>query len=198
MTATVEGVDPSDVIPGSIKLNGSVSPTSIAAGSLVLNFDRQEAVKSAGTLVSGPFTVFVTGSLVDVPGSPKLFEARATLQVLALIEVEIDIKPGSDDNPINLGSNGNVPVAILGSEFFDVTTVDPATVTLASGSIKTKKNGSPQFGFEDVNGDGFKDMVVHIQTQGLQLTSTDVTAQLDGFTEDGTPILGTDSVRVKP
>ena len=42
----------------------------------------------------------------------------------------IDIKPGSCPNPFNGKSKGSVPLAILGSADFDVTTVDPATITL--------------------------------------------------------------------
>ena len=42
----------------------------------------------------------------------------------------IDIKPGSCPNPFNGKSKGSVPVAIIGSADFDVTTVDPATITL--------------------------------------------------------------------
>jgi hypothetical protein len=46
-------------------------------------------------------------------------------------EVAIDIKPGSCPNPLNLGSRGKLPVAILGSEELDVAEIDVATVTLA-------------------------------------------------------------------
>ena len=42
----------------------------------------------------------------------------------------IDVKPGSCPNPFNGKSKGSVPVAIIGSADFDVTTVDPATITL--------------------------------------------------------------------
>ena len=37
-----------------------------------------------------------------------------------LMEIEIDIKPGSDRNSINPMSKGVIPVAILGSDEFDV------------------------------------------------------------------------------
>lgn len=43
---------------------------------------------------------------------------------------DIDIKPRSCPNPLNTGSNGLLPVAILGTEDFDVTTVDPTTIQL--------------------------------------------------------------------
>lgn len=44
--------------------------------------------------------------------------------------VFVDIKPRSCPNPINIGANGTLPVAILGTSDFDVTTVDPSSVKL--------------------------------------------------------------------
>jgi hypothetical protein len=46
------------------------------------------------------------------------------------ILLSVDIKPGSCPNPLNLKSKGALPVSVLGTEEFDVTTVDPATVTI--------------------------------------------------------------------
>jgi hypothetical protein len=48
----------------------------------------------------------------------------------AQVQVEVDIKPGSCPNSFNGKSMGNVPVAIVGSDEFDVTTVDLTTITL--------------------------------------------------------------------
>jgi hypothetical protein len=47
------------------------------------------------------------------------------------IDADIDIKPGSCPNPFNGKSHGSVPVAIVGSADFDVTTIDPASLELA-------------------------------------------------------------------
>jgi hypothetical protein len=44
--------------------------------------------------------------------------------------VAVDIKPQSCPNPINVGAQGVLPVAILGTASFDVTTVDPSSVKL--------------------------------------------------------------------
>ena len=51
-----------------------------------------------------------------------------------VIEVAVDIKPQSCPNPLNVKGKGVLPVAILGTEDFDVTQVDPATVELAGVS----------------------------------------------------------------
>ena len=114
----------------------------------------------------------------------------------AVLTVAIDIKPGSFPNSINLGSGGLVPVAILSNADFDATTVDPSTVTLAGAQVALKGKGTLMSSVEDVNGDGLLDLVVHVRTDALQVTQTDTEAILQGETLGGTPIEGTDSVRI--
>ena len=115
-----------------------------------------------------------------------------------VIPVVIDIKPGSFPNSINLGSGGNVPVAIFSSSTFDATTVDPTTVTLADAAVKVRGKGKPAASQEDVDGDGLLDLVVHIDTSLLNLTDGDVVADLNGQTLDGQAIHGSDTVRIVP
>src|SRR6266571_162320 len=55
-----------------------------------------------------------------------------------VITVAIDIKPGTTVNTINLGSGGNVPVAILSSDRFDATAVDARSVRLAGAGVALK------------------------------------------------------------
>lgn len=110
--------------------------------------------------------------------------------------VDIDIKPGSYPNSINLGSSGNIPVAIFSRADFDATTVDPTTITLADAMVCVKGKGTPMYSLNDENGDGITDMIVHMETSGLKKTDGDTTAQLKGYTNNGTPISGEDSVRV--
>ena len=112
----------------------------------------------------------------------------------SVIQVEIDIKPGSDPNCFNNDGKGVIPIAILGSSTFDVTQVDPLTLSLNSQTVKTKGNGDPQTNIEDVNGDGFDDLVVKIiDTDGTYEVGTG-TATLIGQLFDGTQIEGTDSI----
>jgi len=73
---------------------------------------------------------------------------------LNYIQVDIDIKPGSYPNSINLGSNGMIPVAILSSPYFDATQVDADTVALAGAGVAVKGKGNKLLASqEDVNGD---------------------------------------------
>jgi outer membrane protein assembly factor BamB len=125
--------------------------------------------------------------------------AFGNLDSSCVIEVTIDIKPGSYPNSINLGNNGNVPVAILGSPTFDVTTVNPYSISLAGAAVNLKgKAQTPQTSYEDVNGDGFMDLIVHVSTESLVVSEGDTEAILTGMTYDGIPISGKDSIRIVP
>jgi hypothetical protein len=49
---------------------------------------------------------------------------------LAPVPVSVDIKPGGCPNPVVLRARGLLPVAILGTDDVDVTTIDPSTIRL--------------------------------------------------------------------
>ncbi len=105
--------------------------------------------------------------------------------------VDIDIKPGSLPNSINLRNKGNVPVAVLSTQNFDATTVDRNTVVFA-GATALETGGAP----EDVNGDGLLDVVLHFKTSELNLASDSTEACLYGMTLSGQRFQGCDSVQI--
>ncbi len=116
------------------------------------------------------------------------------------IWVDIDIKPGSYPNSINLGSHGSIPVAILSSEEFDATTVDPETVTLAGSGVAVRGKGNKFMAHEDdVNGDGLVDLVVQVETENFDPSSfQDGSAILTGTTYEGKSIEGSDEINIVP
>lgn len=161
---------------------GSSNPASYTGGQL----RGCSETEYNGLCTTGPFDPSQHGDLYFI------VETQADNITL----VDIDIKPGSDPNSINLGSGGNVPVAIFGTITFDVTQIDPDSVTLANASIKLKGNGQAMADYKDVNGDSITDIVVHFTTEALELTETYIQAELNGFLFDGQNIKGTDSVRI--
>jgi hypothetical protein len=112
------------------------------------------------------------------------------------LDIQIDIKPGSSPNSIFLGSNGNVPVAILSTPSFDATQVDPLSVTLAGARVLLRGKGTPMASQADINEDGLMDLVAHVDTTALQLTVGDTEAVLEGMTFAGLRIRGRDTVRI--
>ncbi|MHC4646199.1 MAG: right-handed parallel beta-helix repeat-containing protein [Planctomycetota bacterium] len=117
-----------------------------------------------------------------------------------VLVVDIDIKPGSYPNAINLGSHGLVPVAILSSAEFDATTVDPETVELAGAGVAVRgKSNKYMAQQEDVNGDGLVDLINHVATENLDPNSLqDGYAVLIGTTFGGEEITGTDEITIVP
>ena len=119
------------------------------------------------------------------------------------IAIDIDIKPGSDLNAINLSNKGVIPVAILGSATFDITNVEVSSLKFGPGKAKPVHDLTNPLVYaehlQDVNLDGFFDLVSHFMTKETGIHSVATTAILLGNLSDGTPIYGIDSVRiVKP
>jgi len=114
--------------------------------------------------------------------------------------VEIDIKPGSYPNSINLGSHGLIRVAILSGDEFDATTVDPETVKLAGAGVEVcGKSNKYMAHKEDIDGDGIVDLVVQVATENLDPgTFQDGYAVLIGSTYDGLDFEGLDEITIVP
>jgi hypothetical protein len=110
--------------------------------------------------------------------------------------VVIDIKPGEEPNTVNTKSNGNIAVAILGSDTFEVANVDTSTLRFGPDSAAPRHpiGGHP----EDVNLDGFIDLVSHYSVQETGLGFLDLQACVSGALLDSTPIVGCDFVRPLP
>ncbi|UCF41623.1 MAG: hypothetical protein JSW43_04655, partial [Gemmatimonadota bacterium] len=118
---------------------------------------------------------------------------------LEIIPVEIDIRPGSDGNPINPANRGVIPVAILGSDTFDVESVDGQTLAFARAGAAPRHDLSDPETFEDhlqdVNDDGLMDLVSHYRTLDTGITSGDSEACPSSETLDGLPCEGCDAIR---
>ena len=103
-------------------------------------------------------------------GESQMFRTRTTVAAKPLVkDVSIDVKPGSDRNPINLKSKGMVPVAVFGADNFDVTRIkDPFGVVLFDSATDKCAGASPVlFAIEDLDWDGYDDILFHFNTQEL-------------------------------
>jgi len=143
----------------------------------------------------GPGTLFL--GLNDCFAVNNFGDYSVTLQ--DQISINIDIKPGSFPNSINLNSAGVIPVAILSSGTFDAMTVDPDTISLAGASIKLVGRSERALAHaEDVNWDGLLDLVSQVVTEQLLLEAGNSIAVLEATTFDGIDIRGEDSVNIIP
>ena len=138
------------------------------------------------------------------------------------VVLDLDIKPGACPNPVNLKSRGVVPMAIVGSESFDVTEIDIDSLVLSRadgvGGFVVALRGPPGPGIrvedvttpfegdlcdcQELEGDGFADLVLKFSTpelmEMLELNSLQrqmvVTLTLRGTLLDGTELEASDCV----
>ena len=135
--------------------------------------------------------------------------AYADVQLTADVPMDIDIKPGSDPNSINLRSNGVIAVAILTTSTddgelvdFDAATVDTSTIEFGDVRAGFARVTPIRTVMEDVDFDGDLDLLVHFSTREIRdseaLSGDSVDAVLSAETWDGTEVFGFDSVRIVP
>lgn len=108
------------------------------------------------------------------------------------ISVVIDIKPGSDSNSINLSSNGKIPVAVLTTDTFDATQIDPLTVSFGPAGAGEAHGRAHVV---DIDADGDADLVLHFNRQDTGIACGDTEAALTGQTFSGQAVTGSDTLR---
>lgn len=157
--------DEMEVLPGDFRLVSAADISSWAQGS-----GNQDGRRSS---LSDSNHLAFRVSFYD--GSRGIFLANTT----GIIQVSVDIKPGSCPNPLNVRSKGVLPLAILGSDEFDVTQVDPTSITLEGVSplrwaIEDVATPHPinvdECNIMDCNeetGDGVDDLTLKFDTQEI-------------------------------
>ena len=185
---------PSDRLGDAIFALNRTTDTGAAAGS----------VHTLATLTNplGMEGEFIGSSHIGGPilGSPWDLSSETDIEFRSITPTEdpnIDIKPFSNPNSLNPKRKGNMAVAILGSETFDVTEVDVLTILL-EGVAPLTKGGKDPGNLLPANDDGFMDLWFHFDNQ-------EILAAIGGFAEeltltgnllDGTPFSATDSIRI--
>ena len=146
------------------------------------------------TLVGGAIATLtlVQGVFND---RPTWFATHVSYDIVPNLPIVIDIKPGTSENPINSKSHGGIPVAILSTQTFDAVTIDPQTLRFGETGQEESLASCAKEG-TDVNRDGLPDRLCSYETDATGFHEGDTTGVLTGMTLDGTPVRGTDSIRV--
>lgn len=197
-------VSPSDVLNFEIQIAQNGLPASLKNALTTFGVTSDQITQVRDLFVVQ--NIFETaGNIPNAFVSPDLVAAYQAAAD-AFNGVRIDVKPKNSKNKINPRSKGVVTVAILGSDKFDVTTVDPATTRFGPDAAAPviSRTGSEDddeeidegnSGIKDVNRDGIPDLVLHykIRNSGIKCGATLVV--LTGKTKAGFIFSGADTIR---
>lgn len=182
---------------------------------LFINNDLSDGGGDKDTEMDG-FTVVLTATTAIYPGinhiklaiadagdyvldSDVLIKGESFVCAPPVLPVDIDIKPEGYPNSINCTNpNAVITVAILTTESFDAAMVDHTTV-MFEGAYEMhvdKKTGELRRHLEDADEDGDLDLVFHFLLSETSLDCLSTEGTLTGELYGGTPITGTDEVRM--
>jgi hypothetical protein len=165
-----------------------------------------------GTLIGGPWDIDAQTNENGALGVAVCLGEQVGLMAY------FDIKPGSCPNPFNRNSRGILPTALLGTMDFDVTMVDPFSLSVARADGVGGMVYPWRFNYEDVatpfmgdlcdchelEADGYMDMTIKFKTQQLvsELMLDGLTGELElvlsGTLWDGTPFTANDCIWFVP
>lgn len=166
---------------------------------LVLSVSSMASTAHASSSISQSLPVIITGQ-------------GMALQQATPVAVSVDIKPRSCPNPLNVRGKGKLPVAVLGSNEFNVTTVDIASILLegvwpihsAYEDVATPlPDGSESCDCTEEGPDGYLDLTLTFEVFDIlsalgQVSDGDmIPLNLTGTTLDGSPIEGSDCVVIR-
>ena len=113
------------------------------------------------------------------------------------IPIFADIKPGSWPNSVQTKSQGVIPIAICGTDLFDVASINPETVLITIEGVSNSVSplrwsigdvATPFYGEEgwghDLEGDNILDLVLHFDIQDMVTI-----LELNNYLDETIPIL---------
>jgi hypothetical protein len=215
-----------DRTPPSLSCPADISVQATSSGGAVVNYlvpsssDNCDPGVTTATCTPLPGLFPVGTTTVECSASDDCGNTAVCLFLVEVLppttpEVPVDIKPMSCPNPLNVKSKGVLPVAILGTPDFDPLEVDITTVELEGvqaiqdkyemEDVATPFNGVSGDDCHDCTEDGpdgFMDLVLYFDSQELVAALDSVEEReclyptLTGTLLDGTPIEGTDPLRI--
>jgi len=183
------------------------------SGNTTVAFNETVTVTAAPS-VSTTYTATVAFYANTYSETEGAFIGEENITITVIV---IDIKPWSDPNSINTKSKGVVPVAILGSDTFDVTTVNVSTLEFGpAGAMPAHNLTDPdvynghlvqpwlvnpladpaEWYYYTANEDDYVDLVMHFRQKATGLSPGDMVACLTGKT-DGLTFTACDAVLIR-
>ncbi len=180
-----------------MEVSFTVTGANSASGTATTDSSGQCTFSYVG-IAEGDDTIVATATIDGKQVSSN--EVSKTWEI-TILTVDIDVKPGSWSNSINLNGNGVVPIGVFGSPTFDVANIDVSTVL--AGVTGTEAAPVHEGHLKDINADGMEDMVFHFREFELGIPTgtqdnTEMPLYIAGKLNTGVSFMGQDIIRITP
>ncbi len=150
-----------------------------------------------------PSLSILTLTLLLTAGYPAVAEDGLLAQSSQLFggEVEnamqVDIRPGQDDNIVDPRAGRVIPLAILSSAALDPNDINPRTITLEGvGVLLVGKSDKSLCHQQDINGDERLDLICNVHITGYRVAPGEYRIRVEAETYDKLRLNGDDRIRV--
>ncbi len=111
--------------------------------------------------------------------------------------MQVDIRPGHDDNIVDPRAGRVIPLAILSHPGLDPNDINPRTITLEGvGVLLVGKSDKSLCHQADVNGDGLLDLICNVHITGYRVAPGEYMIRVEAETYDKLRLNGEDIIRV--
>lgn len=180
--------DGSEPVEMEIVIDGEPAVLTVPANnSITYDDDSEQIVVDGGS----------TGEAVTFAQGDTVIEI-ASGEALLVPSAQIDIKPGDTPNCFNVDGNGVIPVAVLGSDALDVADIVRDSLDFAGLDVRVRGDDAPSCGVEDVNTDGYSDLVCQFVDDPDAWAPGSGFATLRGTLTDGSEFNGSDTICIVP
>ena len=130
-------------------------------------------LQSLGLLINHTYNIHL--KVTDSESQSDTADSTLIIEPKPALWVAVDIKPGSCPNPVNVKSSGVLPVAILGTDDYDITTIDPTSIRLTGieplrssfEDVATPVSDANDCNCTEEGPDGFLDLTLKFKTQRI-------------------------------
>ena len=162
--------------------------------------EKIEGLAFGPKLADGRVLLIVTSDNDFVQAnSSKLYAFAIEPSLLAyqpqLLSTRVAVRPFLPWNIVRIGGRGVLPVAVYGSALLPVSALDRASLRV-SGAPVAKLLGQRLCVSGDLDRDSFDDLLCAFSVGQMNLSPNQTTAVLSGVTTSGTPVTGSDRIRV--
>jgi hypothetical protein len=113
--------------------------------------------------------------------------------------MQIDLKPGDEENVMTARSGRVIPVGLMGSASLDVDSINPRTIRLQGvGVMLVGKSDKSLCRKTDLNADGHLDLLCDVRTTGFRVGEGVYTIVIKAETYNKAYLRGEDKLKIVP